>query len=81
MLGVSGKWSPGRAQHDLAETLSRSVISSKYGGCVIIPREDGYIRFACAARLPKYSGESDELIGCTLSSTCPLQGHLLLLDK
>lgn len=22
-----------------------SVISSKHGGCVIIPREDGYIRY------------------------------------
>lgn len=24
--------------------FNRSVISSKHGGCVIIPREDGYIR-------------------------------------
>lgn len=25
-----------------------SVISSKHGGCVIIPREDGYIRYVCS---------------------------------
>lgn len=28
---------------DTAEN-TRSVISSEHGGCVIIPREDGYIR-------------------------------------
>lgn len=30
---------------DSGNVYCRSVISSEHGGCVIIPREDGYIRY------------------------------------
>lgn len=46
MLGCLGMNSPDTVPclFSTNQRPNRSVISSKHGGCVIIPREDGYIR-------------------------------------
>lgn len=47
-----------------------SVISSDYGGCVIIPREDGYIRYVCTEK--GYNNcPSIDFLGCILNLMYP----------